>query len=208
MEKDLLRYHPNVVRKELLRSLASDQEQQPISLLKPDFLTQYPSGKSTRRGFSTSMEFSRTVLRQSVQTDRCAFEDDFFIEKLVRILLVRAIRKRADWDVILEVVDLTLQYFESHPSTGKEITNDVRDVRHLVAIDYTRKPRLFDQQLRKSLPHPIFDTANMDELTNWAPFLSTGVVALRRYALLRLCYQESKALILMMMPILRKPKES
>jgi hypothetical protein len=133
-EKDLLRYHPDIIRKELLRFLASDKEQQPIPLSDPDLLTRFPSATSARRGFSASMEFSLTVLRQSVKSERCVVEDDFFINELVRPLLVRAIRKRADWEAIKEIVDLIMQYLEAHPSTGKEITTDKRDVFHLVAV--------------------------------------------------------------------------
>jgi hypothetical protein len=191
MQTDLLRYHPDVVRKELLRSLASDQEPQPIPLSKPDFLTRYPSTTSARRGFSASMEFSLTVLRQSVKSERCVMEDDFFVDELVRPLLVRAIKKRADWDVIKEIVDLIMQYLEAHPSTGKEITTDKLDVFHLVAVCWSRKPQLFDEPLRKLLSHPVFGTFRMDELRNWTRFVSIGVVASRRYTLLRLCYHES-----------------
>jgi hypothetical protein len=192
--KDLLRYHPDVVGKELLCSLGSDPEQQPIPLSKPYLLTRYPSANSARRGFSASMEFSLTVLRQSVKSERCVVEDDFLVDELVRPLLVRAIRKRADWDVIKEIVDLIIQYLEAHPSTGKEITTDKRDVFHLVAVCWSRKPQLFDEPLRKLLSHPVFGTFRMDELRDWTRFVSKGVVASRRYALLRLCYQESTGL--------------
>jgi hypothetical protein len=195
-EKDLLRYHHESMRTELLRTLASEQTQQNIHLSKPEnLLTQYPRATSKRQGFSASMEFSLTVLREVAESERCVLDDDFFIDELVRPLLARAIKKHADWDSIREIVDLTMQYLEAHPSTGKEIVAKEGDIHHLVAICWSRsKPELFEKQLRRLLSHPVFGTAKLDEMKDWARFLSTGVAATRRYALLRLCYQESTGL--------------
>ncbi|KAF1832327.1 hypothetical protein BDW02DRAFT_590517 [Decorospora gaudefroyi] len=193
-EEDLLRYHPEIMQKKLLRSLGGDQTQQPIQSKLEDLFTRYPSATSRISRFSASMEFSLIVLRRLVKSTDYAMKEDLFIDQLVRPLLERAIKKRADWYAIQEIVNLTVQYLETYPSAGKEITIEVRDVLHLVARCWSRKPDLFEKQLRRLCSHPLFGTAKKDKLNDWDHFLAKGVVRTRRYSLLRLCYQESTAL--------------
>ncbi|KAF1938746.1 hypothetical protein EJ02DRAFT_473066 [Clathrospora elynae] len=189
-EKDLLRYHSNSIQKELLRSLATIQTQ-PVDQHKLEvLLQQYPSTESMLRGFSASMEFSLTVLRTLGQSEAKVVDDDFFINQLVRPLLKRVIKKRVQWNTLQEIIDLILHYLEAHPSARRKISTEVGDVLHLVAMCWSRKPDLFEKQLRKLCSHIISGTSNIEELRNWGEFLS-GIRTSRCYALFRLCYQAS-----------------
>jgi hypothetical protein len=192
--QDLLRYHPKSIQKQLLRFLSDTPTQHPIDHQKLEsLLVQNPSRTSTMRGFSASMEFSLSVLRQIVKTEVHVVEDDFFIRQLVQPLLRRAVKKRLDWGAIQEIVSLTMKYLETHPSAQKELSTTVGDVLHLVAKCWTQEPDLFEMQLRRLCSLSMRGKTERLDLWLWATFLD-GMPISQRYQLLRLCYQESASL--------------
>jgi hypothetical protein len=185
----LMQCHPNIVRKEQLAALRGESGAKIDSRRLEGLVNQYPTGHSTS-GFSQSMNFSLQVLRVLVDNDKTVLDDAVFIDDLVRPLLRRALRKQADWSNTQEIVDLTMQYLEKHPHAGSAISNSVGDVRHLVALCWAYKPERFDGQLRKLCSDPRFGASKCGQASNWTDFL-TAVPKKRRYALLRLCLQES-----------------
>jgi hypothetical protein len=188
--KYLMRAHSDVLRREQIRALKGESDIKFNHERFEGLLTQYPKGTSTIPGFSSSMEFSLDVLRQLVDNDPLELEDDSFINDLLRPLLRRAIKKKAQWPNIQQIVDLMMQYLRKHPDVGKEISTTGGDVLYLVAVCWTRKPEMFQKQLRTLCSHPIFSSSARDDLTEWEDFLVDTPMD-RRYSLLRLCFQES-----------------
>ncbi|KAF1848806.1 uncharacterized protein K460DRAFT_353745 [Cucurbitaria berberidis CBS 394.84] len=191
--RGLFRNHPESMRRKYLQYLDGEHtkafnEQDLKSLIK-----QFPSVNTPERGFSATMEFSRTILRTLAKSESSQMDDNFFINELIRPLLKRAVKRHAKWENVLEIVHLTMQYMEAHPTAGKEITHTVDDVSHLIAQCWSRRPQLFETQLRRLCSHPLFGTSSLERLQDWDSFLQR-ISPGRRYSLLRLVLQESTGL--------------
>ncbi|CAO2654079.1 Nn.00g108120.m01.CDS01 [Neocucurbitaria sp. VM-36] len=191
--QDLLYYHSESMRRKQLQNLWGDRTNVSSRQILKSLIKEYPSASTQERGFSASMEFALTVLHTLAGSGKSQVEDDFFIDDIVRPLLKRAIKKHARWETIYEIVDLTMQYLEAHPTAGKEITDMVDDVRHLVAQCWSRKPQLFEKHLRRLCSHPIFGTATKNKLQDWNGFFER-IMPARCYALLKLVFKESTGL--------------
>jgi hypothetical protein len=185
----LMQCHPAIIRKQQLEALKSEPGAKINSRRLEGLVNQYPTGHSTS-GFSPSMGFSLQVLRVLVDNHESVLEDNTFVDDLVRPLLRRALRKQVDWPATQEIVDLTMQYLDKHPHAGSAISNSAGDVRHLVALCWAYEPERFDKQLRKLCSDSRFGTSKHGQPGDWTDFL-TAVPKKRRYALLRLCLQES-----------------
>jgi hypothetical protein len=185
----LMQCHPAIIRKQQLAALKNEAGAKIDSRRLEGLVNQYPTGHSTS-GFSPSMAFSLQVLRVLVDNQESVLEDNIFIDDLVRPLLRRALRKQVDWSTTQEIVDLTIQYLEKHPHAGSAISNSAGDVRHLVALCWAYEPERFEKQLRKLCSDSRFGTSKYRSPGDWTDFL-TAVPKKRRYALLRLCLQES-----------------
>lgn len=192
-QRDLLQYHSTSLGQEQLRRLTSDYEGAVDEKQLENLCRNYPASSSKERGFSASMQFALTFLRGLIQQSGSDVDDSFFIKDLVQPLLHRAVRKRTDWDRIYEILDLTLQYLELHPSAGRLVTIDVGDILYLVAYCWARKPTLFEAQLRTLISHPFYGTSHLSELNSWDSFL-TRILPSRRYDLLRFGVQASTQL--------------
>jgi len=188
--KYLLKYHRKTLQREFLRLLSSEEKPSIDKKLLADLLHLYPTTKADIRGFSESMVFSLDLLKTLVASGCHGVEDDFFVSQLAGPLLGRAIKKHADWKKIQEIVDLTVLYFQIHPSAGRKVTTAEGGISHQVAVCWSHKPDLFENHLQKLLSHPVFGTSRKDQLRDWESFL-VGVPTKRAYALLRLCYQAS-----------------
>jgi hypothetical protein len=185
----LMQCHPDILRKEQLAALKGESGATLNATRLKGLVNQYPTEKRNS-SFSQSMEFSLQVLRVVVEKDESVLNDYIFIDDLVQPLLRRAIKKQIDWSKTQEIVDLTMQYLEKHPHAGSAISTTVGDVHHLVALCWAYEPERFDAQLRKLCSDPRFGTSKYSYPNDWTDFLS-GVPKKRKYALLRLCLQES-----------------
>lgn len=189
----LLKYHPTTLRKEQIESLGGDQSRGINHEILKGLVRQYPPTPTSDSSFSASMEFALTVLRKLNESRSLELQDEFFVKDLVQPLLKRAIRKRADWVRIQEILDLLMQYLEVHPTAGKAISTRVDDIRHLVALCWSRKPHLFEKYIRKLCAHQIFGTPSLNKISDWDQFLERIPVP-KRYTLLRLVFHESVGL--------------
>ncbi len=185
----LLRNHSEIMRKNQLQSLHNNPSEAILNKL----LQQCPPITATEPGFSESMTFSLTVLRALADSDVSGIDDEFFIKSLVQPLLARAIRKRVKSAKKKEIVDLVMQYLEVHPSAGAQITNNLGDVRHMVAECWSRKPEMFERHLRRLCSHPAFGSSEHTDIDVWGNFLEK-IPKRKRYSLLRLVLQESAGL--------------
>lgn len=188
-----MRYHPELMRNEQFRALQSDTATSINEKRLDDLANQYPKGLGTIPGFSASMDFSLSALQHLVDGESSKLDDYFVINTLARPLLHRAVKKNKVWSNIEDIVNTIMQYLQKHPSAGKEFDVTEGDVLHLVALCWTHRPDLFEEKLRKLCAHPVYGTGTYKELTDWEDFLS-GIRPSRRYALLRLCFQESTGL--------------
>ncbi|KAF2822964.1 hypothetical protein CC86DRAFT_329486 [Ophiobolus disseminans] len=193
IHKSLAQYHPDVVRAQQLQALGNNAV--PFNRQRLKYLfTQYPQTPSHGiQGFSASMEFALATLRTVVNTDAHS-EDGSVVHDIVQPLLRRALKKKAEWSQIEEIVALTKQYMEKHKHAGRLITTTrACDVLHQIAICWVHQPEKFEKHLKRICSHPISGTRMYDKLTDWEDFLD-GVPLNRRYALLRLCFQASTGL--------------
>ena len=191
--KDLVKYYPECMQGELLQAASAEQPPNDNITVSTELLHHHPPGKSITKGFSKSMEFSLRLLKTLSNSAHSVVEDETFIDQLVNPLMKRAIKNRANWDMIQRIVDLTMRYLEAHPSTGCHITGIKGDFLQQVAYCWSQQPSLFEQQLRRLCSHPVFGTASKINIGDWAVVL-TGVPVKRSYPLLRLCYQASTSL--------------
>ena len=189
-EHDLLEHHPEELGQKQILSITGQStdavNKEHLRVLANRYRTTIPS----ELGVSASMKFAMTCLRALGLTKSCKVDETFVVNDLIQPLLSRAVRKRINWIQIVEVVDLTLQYFENHPLAGKLINSTVGHVLHLIACCWARQPGLFETQLRTLFDHPEYGTSCLDELTGWGSFLSR-IVPSRRYALMRFCIHVS-----------------
>ncbi|KAH7091347.1 hypothetical protein FB567DRAFT_518470 [Paraphoma chrysanthemicola] len=188
-----MRYHPELMRREQFRSLRTDPTASIDEKQLGDLVNQYPKGTGVIPGFSASMDFALSILQGLVERDAPHLDDYFVINTLARPLLHRALKKNNVWRNIEEIVTAIMQYLEKHPLAGKEFGTTEGDVLHLVASCWSHRPDVFEGTLRKLCSHPVYGTSKHNELTDWDDFLS-GIRPSRRYALLRICFQESTGL--------------
>lgn len=191
--KDLVKYYPECMQEEVLQAVSAEQLPSDNIAISTTLLHHHPPGKSTTKGFSKSMEFSLKLLEALSNSAYSVVEDETFIDQLVNPLMKRAIKNRANWDMIQRIVDLTMQYLESHPSTGCHITGIKGDFLQQVAYCWSQQPSLFEQQLRRLCSHPVFGTASKTNIEDWDNVLAE-IPAKRSYPFLRLVYQESTLL--------------
>jgi len=205
--KDLVKYYPECMQGELLQAASAEQPPNDNITVYPELLHHHPPGKSITKGFSKSMEFSLRLLKTLSNSAHSVVDDETFIDQLVNPLMKRAIKNRANWDMIQRIVDLTMRYLEAHPSTGCHITGIKGDFLQQVAYCWSQQPSLFEQQLRRLCSHPVFGTASKTNIGHWYNVFA-GVPAKRCYPLLRLCYHESTSLDLDSDADLKKTKGS
>jgi len=191
--KHLVQYHPDVVRREQLQALNDKTKPDIDQNIFPGLLTNYPQDLGIVQGFSASMNFAMDLLRKLSASAEKLLSDEIFINDLVRPLLSRALKKKLEGSTVREIVDLTLQYLETHPSAGKEISISKGDVRYLVAQCWAHQPEMFEAQLKKLCSDSVYGTSSHDDIDDWNEFVE-GIPRHRRYALLRLCFAESTGL--------------
>jgi hypothetical protein len=100
-----------------------------------------------------------------------------------------------------------MQYLETHPSVGKEISINEGDVHHVVALCWAHEPDIFETQLKWLYSVPVIGTSTHHKIEDWNDFVN-GIARHRRYALLRLCFLESTRLDLDSEAELKKSKRS
>jgi hypothetical protein len=191
--KDIVKYYPECMQKELLRLLSTEQLSDDNMPMFKGLLHRHPPRKSPVQGFSMSMDFSLKVLDMLSNSAHCMVEDKLFIDHIVNPLLERAIKGHAEWHMIKLIVDLTMRYLESHPSVGRHITALKGDFLQQVAYCWSQRTDLFDKQLRRLCSHPVFGTTSKTNIGDWVGVLS-GIPTKQSYPLLKLCYQESTSL--------------
>jgi hypothetical protein len=187
----LLRYHPSLARREQCEALVGDGEIS-TDLLK-SLVNRYPSANGSETGFSASMEFGLKVLRIVAGSDSSPLGDGFCVNDLARPLLRRAVRKKAKWSAVQEIVDLTIQYLDKHPSAGKEMTSTDGDIVHMVAFCWSREPQLFEKQLISLCSHPEYGTISREDIDEWEDFVNE-IPPEQRYAVLKFCFRHSTGL--------------
>ncbi|KNG46361.1 dna-binding protein hexbp [Stemphylium lycopersici] len=206
-QKDLLIYHPAIMQKMAIQRLGSEESPPDGDIVLKGLLHQFPAATSNTRGFSESMSFSMKLLARLSESDGFAVDNVFFVNKLVGPLLRRAVRKRADWGTIKQIVDTTMIYLEKHPDVANEITSMDGDILHQVALCWSRKPTFFETSLKRLCSYPISGILNKDSLEGWES-LGRGIAKRRFYPLLRLCYREATSLDLNLDVDLKKVKGS
>jgi hypothetical protein len=188
-DKLLMRFHPDVVRREQLRALERDSD---VAINSNRFLrlaTYSSSGSSTTPNFSPSMDFAMDVLKRLVKDPKYQLADDIAIQ-LIRSLLRRAINKKLDWSTVRDMVDLSMQYFGKYPTARRRITANAGDILQLISICWALQPEIFEEQLKILCSGTDFGVSINHHLIHWADLLNR-IPKRRRYALLRLCMVES-----------------
>ncbi|KAF1915763.1 hypothetical protein BDU57DRAFT_556158 [Ampelomyces quisqualis] len=191
----LMRYHPDIARREQLRTLEPDSEASFTLDRLRGLIGQYPmTGTTPRRPvFTPPMDFALQVLRRIVIDGSSQLDEEVFINDLVRPLLNRCIKKKVPWPITKDVVDLTMRYLDKYSHVGVQITMMRGDVRHLVAPCWTRKPDLFADSFRSLCSHAVFGTKPSTEPFGWGEFMD-GVPVRQRYALFCFCFEASTGL--------------
>ncbi|KAF2846089.1 hypothetical protein T440DRAFT_522026 [Plenodomus tracheiphilus IPT5] len=119
--RDLLEHCPAQLGQRQISRLA-DNETKSINQEHIKVLTnRYSTATLSNPRFSPSMNYSLTCLRILVSVESSKMDDTIVVNNIIRPLLSRSVRKRVDWERILEIVDLTLKYFEKNPTAGKMI---------------------------------------------------------------------------------------
>ncbi|PSN72572.1 hypothetical protein BS50DRAFT_658535 [Corynespora cassiicola Philippines] len=148
----------------------------------------YPSATTPEKGFSESMQFSLEVLHKLVKENDVKISDQDFVYELVLPLLKRCIRKRVQWARTKEIVDLVVQYTEQHPKVAREFDVEHKNILHFVAMCWSRKPEMFEDNLRWLLAKIWGAPRQTIDIRYFEPLL-TGIKKPWRYSLLRLCIQ-------------------
>jgi hypothetical protein len=189
----LVRYHPDFMRRHQLRAVAGNAYHEINENVLGCLFSYYPSTTSPEKGFSSPMEYALTLLRTLGEIQTAEPDEEFVINKLARPLLCRAIKKKAPWSRTKEVVDLIVQYLEKHIHVRADISTTKGDILHLVARCWSRKPEMFEKQLRFLCAHAEYGLAENDSFVDWEDFLF-GIQQCQRFKLLRLCLHGSAGL--------------
>lgn len=192
-ERDLLEHHPECLGRIQLSRLKNEEMKAIDREHIKSLANRYRTTVSPSDGFSNSMKYSLDCLRTLASLENSKIDESFVVNTIIQPLLNRAVRKRVKWDMILDIVHLTLQYFGKNPTAGKMINLDEKHIVHLVACCWSRKPQLFESQLRALFNHLVDGIKSLDTLTCWGKILS-GTLPQRRYALMRFCIQASTGL--------------
>ncbi|KAI8938330.1 hypothetical protein NX059_005981 [Plenodomus lindquistii] len=192
-ERDLVENHPECLG-EIQLSRLRDEGAKPVNQNQIKALAnRYRTTLSSKDGFSLSMDYSLACLRTLTSIENTIVDEPFVVNATIQPLLNRAVRKRVAWDNIHEIVDLALKYLERKPAAGKILDSSRDHIVHLVACCWSRKPQLFESQLRTFFNHPVYGFKALDELTSWGNFL-LGTLPARRYELMQFCIKVSTGL--------------
>lgn len=189
----LMRYHPMVMRRHQLRAIAGYPEHDADGTVLEDLTSYYPSTTGPDKGFSATTETALNVLRTLAKMQSPKLDEEAFVNEHARPLLSRVIKKNASWSRIQEIVDLIVQCLEKHFHAGADISTTEGDILHLVASCWSRKPEMFEKQLRFLCAQTKCGLAKNDSFLDWEDFLS-GIQQSQRYELLWLCFQVSAGL--------------
>lgn len=186
-ERELLEHHSENIGRVAFHSvfeehLASKKSKDRLGQLS----TRYPSVTSSETGFSASMAFALSLLRNVVDTGVKELEDEWVITKLIRPLLRRAVRKRASWTRMQEITSLAMTFLQQHRNATKLLTNGKGDVLHIIASCWSRRSALFETHFIQSLSMVFHDKTCFEDIAN----LLAGIPKSRRYALLHFCCKE------------------
>jgi hypothetical protein len=180
----LPQFHPDTLQTAALRSIFDDNPagSEWLSLL----LHEQPSETATPRGFSASMMFSLDVL-QRLSTESNSLSTDVVMDTIIRPLLKRAVKKKADWFTTRQIVDLMVEYIKRHPNASEKFNYKPHGLLHFVGVCWAHRPDLFELQFELLLRR-CRDTKEKTSFRLFEDFYH-GVPKSRRYALLRFCFQ-------------------
>jgi len=152
-------------------------------------LHDYPSETAAPKGFSASMMFSFVILHRLLEEESPLLSAERCIHEIVQPLLKRAVKKKIDWSMKLQIVDVALKYLEAHPNVAKSLGYERNGLLHLVSMCWSRRPEMFETQFTVLL------TYSHKSITKgfFVAFehLLMGVPRSRRYAVLQFCYKNA-----------------
>ncbi|KAF1968905.1 hypothetical protein BU23DRAFT_513967 [Bimuria novae-zelandiae CBS 107.79] len=115
-------------------------------------LSRYPPTTTDIPGISAPMQFSLDVLRRLTKQDaKTPLLSKYVMVEIAVPLLRKALRKKVDWSVAQEIVNLTMAYLESHPDTISELNLQRGQFVHLTGVCWSRNPEPFADQFAKLL---------------------------------------------------------
>ncbi|KAF2680539.1 hypothetical protein K458DRAFT_345208 [Lentithecium fluviatile CBS 122367] len=150
-------------------------------------LHERPAESGLPRGFSASMMFSFAVLQRLLKEMTTSLSEGFVIDELVQPLLKRAVKKKAEWSMTQQIVDLAVEYLGAHQAAAGCISYQQNGLLHLVGVCWSHKPELFKPQFELLLTRSR-STTRKPSFDIFEDMLS-GVSRPRRYPLLRFCFE-------------------
>lgn len=97
-------------------------------------------------GFSASMSFSAEIIQRIVAQGRMSYPPSSFL-RLAEPLIERAVRRKANYDRIAEIVALVLTYMESHNECHRDLASGNSRFQHALTKLWSRRPDLFEKSL-------------------------------------------------------------
>ncbi|KAF3904929.1 hypothetical protein ABW20_dc0109037 [Dactylellina cionopaga] len=156
-------------------------------------LRQYPARTGSEPGFSSSMDFSLEVLRNTGKDEasRIFKSEQEFITNMIEPLLKRALKKKAAWEKTQEILNLTLNYLKHFPKDAQKMSFEKGGILHLVGQCWFRKPTMFQKQFHALVSHSFENSLTEIKIQAFEPLLK-AFPKFRRYKLLKFCLKALK----------------
>jgi hypothetical protein len=189
----LLQTHYGLVRRLVLNAIfngANDPDNLPEYL--QSLLRRMPPIPSAEPGLSASMNFSLTLLRELCgQPEDVHFSSKLLLPELVEPLMRRALRKRVDTPVLLEISELAIIHLRNCSAAARHLSTRRGSFLDCVVRCWSRNQDLFEDELVSVIW--LLQHDNKEDIGQYQDILY-AVPRSRRYALLRLLVLHTKSL--------------
>ena len=157
----------------------------------PSLLQHMPPIPSERPGWSASMHFSLTLLRELCAQEDSHFPPERFLPELIVPLMRRAVRNKLVSSDLYEIAELAITYLEKKSAAAAHLSTSGRGFIYHLARCWSWNPELFEDLLTTALslcPH-----GNQVNIEHFQEIIRS-VPRTKRYALLQLLIAYTKRL--------------
>ena len=190
---DRLLQNHYVVLRELVLNVVFNSSDGPHSC--PEYLhslsQRMPPISGQRPGWSASMDFSLTLLRQLSTKEDAKFPSELFLVQLVQPLMRRAVRKRHASTDLQEIAELAITYLEKNAAAAAYLSFTPGGFIHHLARCWSWNVELFEDPLTSAIAlRPHVSRMDVDQFED----IVSAVRCSKRYALLQLLVADTKGL--------------